>query len=110
MKNDNHRSFTVRLNLNKPRHRLAWEKLNNSDGSLSATIVRAITPEMEPSPRSPCSIDAEMLKGILRQVIAETLTTLPVSVQPVSVSEESDGREEISDDDFDAAIDFMGKL
>ena len=51
-----------------------------------------------------------MLKGILRQVIAETLTTLPVSVQPVSVSEESDGREEISDDDFDVAIDFMGKL
>ena len=89
---------------------MAWEKLNNRDASLSATIVRALTPEMEPSPRSPCSIDAEMLKGIVRQAISEALTTLPVSVQPISASEESDGSEEISDDDFDAAIDFMGSL
>ena len=62
------------------------------------------------TPRSPCPIDAEMVKGIVRQAISEVLTTLPVSVQPISASEESDGSEEISDDDFDAAIDFMGSL
>ena len=84
---------------------MAWERLKSRDGSLSATIVRALTPETEPFPRSPCPIDAEMVKGIVRQAISEALTTLPVSA-----SEESDGREEISDDDFDAAIDFMDSL
>ena len=89
---------------------MAWEKLKSRDGSLSATIVRALTPEMEPFPRSSCPIDAEMVNVIVRQAISEALITLPVSVQPVSVSEESDGSEEISDDDFDAAINFMGNL
>ena len=89
---------------------MAWEKLKSRDGSLSATIVRALTPEMESSPRSPCPIDAEMVKSIVRQAFSEVLTTLPVNVQPVSASEESDGSEEISDDDFDAAIDFMSGL
>lgn len=51
-----------------------------------------------------------MTNGIVRQAVAEALTTLPVSVQPISASKESDGGEEISDDDFDTAIDFMGSL
>ena len=89
---------------------MAWEKLQSRDASLSATIVRALTPEMELSPHSLCSIDAEMLKNIVQQAFSEVLTTLPANVQPVSTSEESDGSEEISDDDFDAAIDFMGTL
>lgn len=89
---------------------MAWEKLQNETESYSACVVKALTPEKEPSPRSPCPIDAEMVIGIVRQAVAEALTTLPVSVQPVSASEESDDSEEISDDDFDAAIDFMGGL
>ena len=89
---------------------MAWEKLNNRDASRSATIVRALTPEMESPPCFLCPINAEMLRNIIHQAISETLTTLPVSVQPVSASEESDGSEEISDDDFDAAVDFMGSL
>ena len=89
---------------------MVWEKLQNETESYSACVIKALTPEMEPSPRSPCPIDAEMVKSIVRQAISEALTTLPVSVQPVGASEESDGSEEISDDDFDAAIDFMGGL
>ena len=89
---------------------MAWEKLTNRVGSLSATIVRALTTEMEPSQRSTCPIDAEMLKSIVRQALSEVLTTLPANVQSVSTSEENNGSEEISDDDFDAAIDFMGGL
>ena len=65
---------------------------------------------MEPSQRFPCPIDAEMVNSIVRQAISEALTTLPVSVQPVRAWEESNGSEEISDDDFDAAIDFMDGL
>ena len=89
---------------------MAWEKLKSRDGSLSSTIVRALTPEMESPTCSPFPINAEMMRDIVRQAISEALTTLPVSVQPVSASEESDDSEEISDDDFDAAIDFMGGL
>ena len=89
---------------------MAWEKLQNETESYSACVIKALTPEMEPSPRSSCPIDVAMVKSIVRQAISETLTTLPVSVQPVSASEENNGSEEISDDDFDAAIDFMGGL
>ena len=89
---------------------MAWEKLSNRAGALSATIVRALTPEMESTPCSLCPINAEMLRNIMHQEISEALTTFPVSVQPVSTSDENNGSEEISDDDFDAAIDFMGGL
>ena len=65
---------------------------------------------MEPSSHSPCSIDTEVLKGIVQQAFSEVLATLPANVQPVSASEENNGNEEISVDDFDAAIDFMGGL
>ena len=89
---------------------MAWEKLSNRDSSLSATIVKALTPEMESTPCSLCPINAEMLRNIMHQEISEVLATFPANVQPVSAPEESDGRKEISDSDFDAAIDFMGGL
>ena len=84
--------------------------MQNETEFYSACVIKALTPEMEPSPRPPCPIDAEMLRNIMHQEISEVLTTFPANVQPVSAPEESDGRKEISDDDFDAAIDFMGGL
>lgn len=52
--------------------------------------------------------DADELKAIVRQAVAEALQELPV--QPVSVSAESSGKGEISDEDFDIADDFMSGL
>ena len=105
MKSENRVSFTVRLNLNNPRHREAWDHLRSSSVSYTATIVNALNAQSGSS--SPFS-DAEALKAIVRQAVAEELSKLPM--QPVSTSSESSGKDEISDEDFDIADDFMSGL
>ena len=105
MKSENRVSFTVRLNLNNPRHREAWDHLRSSSVSYTATIVNALNAQSGSS--SPFS-DAEALKAIVRQAVAEELSKLPM--QPVSTSSESSGKDEISDEDFDVADDFMSAL
>ena len=105
MKSENRVSFTVRLNLNNPRHREAWDHLRSSSVSYTATIVNALNAQSGSS--SPFS-DADALKAIVRQAVAEELSKLPM--QPVSTSSESSGKDEISDEDFDIADDFMSAL
>ena len=105
MRSENHVSFTVRLNLNKPRHREAWERLRSGSGSYTAAIVDALTKDANFSAVYP---DADELKTIVRQAVAEALQGPPV--QPVSGSAESSGKGEISDEDFDIADDFMSGL
>ena len=105
MKNENRVSFTVRLNLNNPRHREAWNLLRSSSVSYTATIVNALIAQ---SGSSSPFFDAEALKAIVRQAVAEELCKMPM--QPVSTSSESSGKEEISDEDFDVADDFMSAL
>ncbi len=105
MKNESRVSFTVRLNLNKPRHREAWERLRCGSGSYTAAIVDALTIHPNSSAVYP---DADELKAIVRQAVTEALHELPM--QPVSISAESSGKGEISDEDFDIADDFMSGL
>ena len=105
MKSENRVSFTVRLNLNKPRHREAWQRLRSGSASYTAIIVDALTKNANPSAVYP---DADELKAIMRQVVAEALHELPV--QLISDSAESRGKGEISDEDFDIADDFMSGL
>ena len=105
MKSENRVSFTVRLNLNNPRHREAWDHLRSSSVSYTATIVNALNAQSGSS--SPFS-DAETLKAIVRQAVTEALSALPV--QLVSASSESSRIGEISDEDFDVADDFMSAL
>ena len=105
MKSENRVSFTVRLNLNNPRHRKAWERLRSGSGSYSASIVDALTKEVTPTVVLP---DAEALKAIVRQAVSEALCGLPN--RPASALEESSGKGEISDEDFDIADDFMSGL
>ena len=105
MKNENRVSFTVRLNLNNPRHREAYERLRSGSASYTAAIVDALTVP----PGNPVPIpDADALKAIVRQAVAEALRELPM--QPVSASVEISGQGEISDEDFDVADDFMSTL
>ena len=105
MKNEHQFNFTVRLNLNNPRHRLALEKLRSSPGSYTASVVDALTKEAN---HSAVYSDADELKAIMRQAVAEALHELPV--QLISDSAESSGKGEISDEDFDIADDFMSGL
>ena len=107
LKNENRVSFTVRLNLNNSRHRLAWEKLRSSPGSYTATIVDALTKETNPSAVFP---DADALKAILRQAFLEAMRELPITMQPIVASEEIGGKVEIDDSDFEIADDFMSAL
>ena len=105
MKNENRVSFTVRLNLNNPRHRKAWDRLRCGSCSYSASIVDALTKEATPTVVFP---DADELKVIVRQAVSEALCGLPI--QPVSVSAENIGKDEISDEDFDIADGFLSGL
>ena len=105
LKNENRVSFTVRLNLNNARHRLAWEKLRSGSGSYTVAIVDALTKEAALGSGLP---DADALKAIVRQAVAEALRELPM--QPVSASAESSGKDEITDEDFGVADDFMSAL
>lgn len=107
LKNENKVSFTVRLNLNNPRHRLALEKLRSSPGSYTASVVEALTREAN---HSAVYSDADELKAIMRQAFLDAMRELPITMQPIIASEESNGKGEISDEDFDIADDFMSGL
>ncbi len=97
----------MRLNLNNPRHRLAWEKLRSGSGSYTASIVDALTKEAAPGL---CFPDADALKAIVRQAVSEALSQLPLAVQPGSASKETGGKVEMTDEDFDIADGFMSAL
>ena len=107
LKNENRVSFTVRLNLNNARHRLAWEKLRSVSGSYTSSIVDALTKEAAPPVSLP---DADALKVLVRQAVSEAMRELPLSVQPGSASEETGGNGEMADEDYDIADSFMSAL
>ena len=107
LKNENRVSFTVRLNLNNPRHRLAWEKLRSGSGSYTASIVDALTKEAAPGL---CFPDAEGLKVFVRQAVLEGMRELQITMQPIIPSEETGRNGEIADEDFDIADGFMSAL
>ena len=107
MKNEHLFNFTVRLNLNNPRHRLAMEKLRSRSGSYTAFIVEALTKDADNAVSFP---DADTLKAIMREAVSEAIRDLPGTMQRISASDESSGQGEISDEDFDIADDFMSGL
>ena len=107
LKNENKVCFTVRLNLNNPRHCLALEKLRSRSGSYTASIVEALTKEADHSASFP---DAATLKALMREAVTEAMHDLPSPMQRIGISDESSGNIEISDEDFDIADDFMSGL
>ncbi len=107
LKNEHEFNFTVRLNLNNPRHRLALEILRSRSGSYTASVVEALTKEADFSVSFP---DADKLKAIMREAVSEAIRDLPGTMQRISASDESSGKGEISDEDFDTADTFMSSL
>lgn len=97
----------MRLNLNNPRHRLALEKLRSRSGSYTASVVEALTKEAGCSVSFP---DADTLKAIMREAVSEAMRDLPGTMQRIGASDESSGKGEISDEDFDIADNFMSGL
>ena len=51
-----------------------------------------------------------MLKAIMREAVSEAIRDLPGTMQRISASDESSGKGEISDEDFDTADTFMSSL
>ena len=46
----------------------------------------------------------------MREAVSEAMRDLPGAMQRISASDESSGQDEISDEDFDIADDFMSGL
>lgn len=69
--------------------------------------MEALTKEADCSASFP---DADMLKAIMREAVSEAIRDLPGTMQRISASDESSGKGEISDEDFDLAGDFMSSL
>ena len=107
LKNEHLFNFTVRLNLNNPRHRLALEKLRSRSGSYTASVVEALTKEAAPGSGH---LDADTLKVIMRQAFLEAMRELPITMQPIITSEETVENGEMADEDFDIADGFMSGL
>lgn len=114
LRNDDsqHVNFTVRLNLDNPRHREAWERLQHSPFSRTVTIVNALTTQPE---QQPWFADADKVKGVFREAMIEVFADMPVMQQPMTSAvpttepaPESSG--EISDEDFDIFESFMSGL
>ena len=108
LKNDKRISFSVRLNLNNPRHQEAWELLQSSPSSYAATIVDALVAFRENKAHTDllCQIETTV-----RRVLGEMIQAAPVSAiaaVPANVKQEDNG--EISDEDFDIADSFMSGL
>ena len=114
LRNDDsqHVNFTVRLNLDNPRHREAWERLQHSPFSRTVTIVNALTTQPE---QQPWFADADKVKGVFREAMTEVFADMPVMQLPMTSAAltmepapESSG--EISDEDFDIFENFMNGL
>lgn len=108
LKSDKVITFNVRLNLNNPRHREAWELLQNSGRSRVSMIVDAIIASKDNQGQSDLLMQME---STMRRVLGEMIQTAPVTLQTVAtVEEEQAGIGEISDEDFDIADSFMSSL
>ena len=69
--------------------------------------MEALTKEADCSASFP---DADTLKAIMREAVSEAMHDLPGTMQRIGASDESSGKVEISDEDFDLAGDFMSSL
>ena len=108
LKNDKRISFSVRLNLNNPRHQEAWELLQSSPSSYAATIVDALVAFRETKAHTDllCQIETTV-----RRVMGEVIRNVPVKVTASATKDAlSEDNGEISDEDFDIADSFMSSL
>ena len=108
LKNDKRISFSVRLNLNNPRHQEAWELLQSSPSSYAATIVDALVAFRENKAHTDllCQIETTV-----RRVMGEVIRNVPVTVTASATKDAlSEDNGEISDEDFDIADSFMSGL
>ena len=108
LKSDKVVTFNVRLNLNNPRHREAWELLQHNSNSRVSVIVDAIIAAKDSQGQSDLLMQME---STMRRVLGEMIQAAPVTLQAVATVEaEHAGIGEISDADFDIADSFMSSL
>ena len=108
LKSDKVITFNVRLNLNNPRHREAWELLQHNSNSRVSVIVDAIIAAKDNQEQSDLLTQME---STMRRVLGEMIQAAPVTLQAVATVEaDQTGIGEISDEDFDIADSFMSSL
>ena len=106
MKNESRVAFNVRLNLNKPAHRQAWECLQSQRTSYSETCVAAINAMANHE----ALVEARRaIGGIVRDVVADALRQMPMTMMPAATDNPNGGGSR-SDEDFDIADEFMNSL
>lgn len=111
------RTTNLRLNLDKPDHRKAYEILQNSDKSYSKTIVAALISFSENKENRKYLFDG--IRKIVREEISavfENADIVQESVSeksvisakaPKSENSKNDNSENISDNDYDENEDFV---
>ena len=108
LKSDHLINFCVRLNLNNPRHRVAWELLKSSGASYATTIVDALVAVQEGKVQSDL---LQQMERTFRCVLDEKLQAVSVVPGAVEMAEAApQAMGEISDEDFDIADSFMSSL
>ena len=106
MKNESRIAFNVRLNLNKPVHRQAWEYLQSRRTSYSETCVAAINAMADNEALAEVK---RVIDGIVRDAVADVFRQIPMTALPAAI-DNPNGGSILSDDDFDIADEFMNSL
>ena len=118
LKNNNRHRFTVRLNLENPRHAKALAQLKSSGKSYTAYIVDLLNGETDQG-LTPAQMDD------IRHIIQDALKDVPLSVpgtanqstaapamaeNQISIAPEGTRDQEITDEIYDITSDFMSSL
>ena len=111
------KTTNLRLNLDKPEHRKAYEILQNSDKSYSKTIVAALLSfsENEENRKHLCDGIREIVREEISAVfenadiVQESICEKSVisAKTPESKNAKNDNSENISDNDYDENEDFV---
>ena len=100
------KTTNLRLNLDKPDHRKAYEILQNSDKSYSKTIVVALILFSENKESRKHLFDG--IRKIVREEISAVFEKSVISAKALeSENSKNDNSENISDNDYDENEDFV---
>ncbi|MDO4484718.1 MAG: hypothetical protein Q4C54_09925 [Clostridia bacterium] len=109
MKNENQKSFNVRLNLKKPIHKKAWEKLQRRSASYAETIAQAIAGDDDLLSSIRREIK-ETMRQELRETLRQELKGLQLQPMLTAPAPEAGEHAPLSEKSIGAAADFLASL
>ena len=106
LKNEHRVAINVRLNLNKPSHRQAWERLQSRHKFYSETCIAAINAMTDSKDLAEVK---RAIGGIVREVVAAALRQIPMTMVP-AVTDKKNNDGILYNDGLDIADEFMNSL